>query len=792
MYIGCCCVTDCGIEINANLRNEDMNSPINQNTFAIVEQLKEILQKYGKYWYVFVISICTSFLVAYFYLQTITPIYKISSTLLMQDDKKGDGELKGTAFSDLNMFRTDRKVDNEMEALRSRQLIHKTLKKLGLETSYFQKEGLKERELYSSNLPVIVRLIGINRTGYAKTLSITPATDSTFLLEDKKEHWELRYGQPIRKSGYKIIVSKGPLNAINRKPVYIKFKDLNLMTEAYNLSGLKIQPITKEANTITISLNDNVPQRGVDILTLLINTYNEENVIKKNTIAVNTIKFIDSRLKYLSRDLAVVEEDVENYKQRNMVPDVDMEARMNISKSGEYNQLLSSTNVQLRVLATLEKYMRNSNINLVPSSLSINNSTLNELTSKFNAIQQERMRMLRTSEENNPLVQNLTAQLMNLKSNIQENLQNIKRGLLIERNSLQAMSSSLNDKIRSVPAVERGIQERSREQSVKAGLYKYLLQKREETTLSLSGTLPTSQIIDKPAYNSAPISPKTQLIYLFAGCVGCFTPVLVIFGRSLWNSRIMDVKDIELYTGVPVLGVLNHLKKHEPVVIEQNSRSTISELFRYIRSNLHFMNSGLPDQVILVTSCMKSEGKTFFSINLGMTLAAVNKSVALLEFDMREPQLLKKMHLQSRVGISDYLLNEDLTIEDLLIQSRKYKDLILIDCGPLPANPAELMMHPKIGRLIEELKSRFDYVIIDTAPVGQVADAFSLSPFTDVSIYLVRYNYTDKLHLNVLRDILYYKKLTNPMVVFNDAKLENTNNYGYGGFGYGLKLSDNY
>ncbi|WP_349784961.1 polysaccharide biosynthesis tyrosine autokinase [Pedobacter sp. ASV1-7] len=754
--------------------------------------MKEIVQKYSKYWYVFVFSIGLSISAAYFYLKNTPPIYKISSTLLMEDDKKGDGELKGTAFSDLNMFKTDKKVDNEMEVLRSRDLIRPILKKLALETSYFQKNGFQKNELYGPTLPINVKLLGVNKLGYTKTLIITPAKDNTFLLEDKKESWELPYGQAIQRPGYKIIVNKGPTNSKNTKPVYINFRDLNPLTEFYSVSGLTIQPTVKEGNTITISLNDNIPQRGLDILTLLIKTYNDENVAKKNTIAVNTIRFIDNRLKYLTKDLSIVEEDVENYKQYNMVSDLGVESEMNITKSGEYSSMLASTDVQLRLVSSLEKYMNKGNINLVPSSLNINNSTLSELTSKFNTLQQERATMLRTSEEGNPLVQNLTAQLGGLKSDIQETLQNIKKGLVIERNNLQAMSSSFNSKIRSVPAVERGILERSREQSVKAGLYKYLLQKREETTLSLSGTMPTSQIVDKPAYSSNPISPKKQLVYLFAGLIGCFTPIAFIYGKSVLNGKVLDVKDIELYTGAPVLGVLNHLKRNESAVIEQNSRSTISELFRYIRSNLHFMNSGMPDQVLLVTSCMKSEGKTFFSINLGMTLASVNKKVVLLEFDMREPQLLQKMHLQSKVGITDYLLNDDFSIDDLLMQSRKYNELLLVDCGKITGSPAELMMHPKIGQLIEELKSRFDYVIIDTAPVGQVADAFSLSPFTDASIYLVRYNYTDKLQLNVLKDILYYKKLTNPMVVFNDAKLENTSTYGYGGYGYGLELSKSY
>ncbi|WP_316811943.1 polysaccharide biosynthesis tyrosine autokinase [Pedobacter heparinus] len=767
-----------------------MNTPT-QPKKNMQENLIEIGQKYLKYWYFFVISIGFFGFAAYLYLQTTSPRYKVSSTLLVQDDKKGNGELKESAFSDLNMFRTDRKADNEIEALRSRDLVFKTLKSLSLEVSYYKKGLLKDLELYGNAVPIKVRLIAVNAAGYSKKPQIKPLNDTQFVLNDKDRRLVASYGETIQQPGYKIIVSKGP--AINKYQgsVLINFKDLYKMAEAYNIAGLTIMPVVKEANTIKISLSDNIPQRGIDILTVLIDTYNKENVVKKNMIAVNTINFIDNRLKYLSEDLSVVEHDVENYKQDNMVTDVGMEAQMNVTKSGEYIQMLANTNVQLSVLASLERYLKNNSLNLVPSSLSINNLTLNELTSKFNVIQQERTRMLRTSEEGNPLVQNLTAQLISLKANIQENLQNIKRGLIIERNNLQAMNSRFNSKIRMVPAVERGIQERNREQSVKASLYKYLLQKREETTLSLSGTLPTSQIIDRPAYSSLPVWPKQELIYLGACFIGCLLPGLVIYGRSVLNNKVTDVNEIQLLTGVPVLGVVNHIKKNETALIERNSRSTTSELFRYIRSNLHFMNSGMPDQVMLITSCMKSEGKTFFAINLGITLASVNKRVVLLEFDMREPQLLNKMQLSSKTGITDYLLRADFPLDQLLANSRKYHDLLVVDCGPVPENPAELMMHPKIGQMVEELKARFDYVIIDTAPVGQVADAFSLSPYTDLSIYLVRYNYTDKLQLNILKDILYYKKLTNPLVVFNDAKPENNKMYGYGGYGYGLELSRN-
>lgn len=762
----------------------------NHSTTGLSEDMKESVMKYLKYWYVFLIAIAISVAAAFLYLSTVTPKYKISSTLLMQDDKKGDGALKGTAFSDLNMFHTDKKVDNEMEVLRSRELIYKVLKSLSLETSYFRKEGLKDKELYANTLPFKLDVIALSPLAYTKSLTIHPLNETAFMLSDKDQEWIYEYGKEVRRTGYAFKVQKGPAIWKNNAPVRIKFNNMYSMTEAYSQKRLSVLPIIKDANTVVVSLEDAVPQRGIDILTMLIKTYNDENVIKKNIIAVNTINFIDKRLAYLSRDLSNVEQDVESYKQDNMVTDVSADAQINMVKSGEYRQMLSTAEVQLRVIESLERYLgQNDNqFKMVPSSLNINNITLNELTSKFNALQQERNRMLRTSNANNPLVLNLTDQLITLKSNIEENLHNIKQGILIERNNLSAMASQFNSKIHSAPAVERGLLERSREQAVKMSLYRYLLQKREETTLSLSGTVPTSQVIDKPAYHSIPVSPKKELIYLFAFIFGCFAPAATIYGKQLLNNKVKDPNDIELLTGVRLLGVLSHLEKNETTVLENNSRSTMSELFRYIRSNLHFMNSGMPNQVLLVTSCMKSEGKTFFSMNLGMILASVNKKVVILEFDLRKPDLLEKMKMKKGIGITEYLQHKDIAIDEIIQQSEHSPNLSVVDCGAVPENPAETMMHPRIGKMIEALKAKFDYVIIDTAPVGLVADAFSLASYTDASIYLVRYNYTDKLQLNILRDIYDHKKLNNPMVVFNDTKNENKRNYGYAGYGYGYGL----
>src|SRR5690606_25978456 len=334
--------------------------------------------------------------------------------------------------------------------------------------------------------------------------------------------------------------------------------------------------------------------------------------------------------------------------------------------------------------------------------------------------------------------------------NILENLSTIKNGITIERNNFQRNYSQYNRKSRSVPTIERGLLERSREQTVNTGLYQYLLQKREETALSLSTTVPTSQVIDKPAYNTTPVAPKSAILYLCAFFFGALIPAGIIYARGLFNNKVRDARTIEL-TGARLLGELSHNLDKSTNVFQADHRSTISELFRYIRMNLGFMTNQL-HKVILVTSSMKGEGKTFFSINLATTLGMRNKKVVVIEFDLRRPALLKKLNLTSTLGVTDYLQSDDFSIDDIIQPSLQAENVSVIGCGPIPESPAEVMMSPKVSMLIDELKNRFDYIIIDTSPVGQVADAFTLAPYADVSIYLVRYNYTNNYQLAILKD----------------------------------------
>ena len=763
-----------------------MASLINKHQISANSDGNLTFFSYLKYWYFFVITILISLGLAYVYISNATPYYKVSSTLLIQNDFKGDGLLKGTAFSDLDMFHAARTVDNEMEVLRSRDLIYKTFKELHLETRYAIDGEFTDKELYGSTLPVNVEVIYLKPLAYQQKLRLEIMNDKIFNLSNNGKQVIYRFNQIINGPGYTIKINKGPAFKSNYKAISIGFKDLYGMAERYSFAELKVLPIVKDANTITISVFDPIPQRGVDILNTLITTYNYQNVDSKNIVASNTIKFIDQRLSNLTGDLSILEQDVENYKQKNRITTLNADADINLRTSGNYDAELSSSSIQIDLINSLEKYLTQSDskFELVPSTIGLTDVTIISLINRYNDTLLERQRLMNTNSENNPLVINLTNQLGSLKANLQENLRNVRRGFLLQRNNLQAKSNQFESNIRNVPVVERGLLERTREQGVKANIYQYLLQKREETALSLSATIPSSQVVDKPAYNTNPAKPKTALIYVCSLFLGFLFPLGFIYGRDRLNTKVRNVSDVKLIGDTKILGELSHNLEHHTVVINKGSRTTISELFRYIRSNLGYMTKGIKNQVLLVTSGMKGEGKTFFCINLGATLAMVNKKVIIVEFDLRKPDLIKGINMKYEKGLTDYLADDKIDLDLLIKPSGVSPNLFVLGCGMLPDDPTNLVFNDKIEGLFIKLREKFDHVIVDTSPVGLVPDAFNIAPFVDSSIYLIRYNYTEKTQLTVLEDICNHQKLKNLMIVLNDANKENIRSYGYGGYAY--------
>ncbi|ASU34734.1 GumC family protein [Mucilaginibacter xinganensis] len=757
------------------------------NPGVTANNFRDKMMPYLNRWYLFLISLVISFIAVSIYLDFTTPQYKVTGTIQIPDDKKGDGILKSTAFSDLNMFHEEKTSDNEIEILRSRDLIYSVIKKLHLETAYFyESDFLKTNELYKDELPLVVSVNRLSKLAYLQPLQLQILSGDTFVLSDDLHRWIYNYGQEIKHNDYNFTVNKGPAFRSGPKLIGIKFKNLEQLASAYSLGGLKVDPVIKESNTINVSLNDAVPQRGIDILANLITTYNAQSIAKKNAMAINTILFIDKRLQDMGRELSLTEGDIESFKQQNGAVDAASGTQINLQKSAEYNQLLENADVQLGIVNSIESYLGNPNnkFNVVPSTMGLKDPVLNTLITRFNDLQIERNRMLNSANINNPLVQNLSDQISSLQRNIRENLANIKTGFIIERNHLRQNSAQYDSKVRAVPSLEKGLLQRGREQGVKTNLFQYLLQKREETALSLSATIPTSQLIDKPAYSPVPDFPKKPLMYLLAFIIGFSIPILIIYLKQLFSSTVKNAASLMEIKGIRVLGELSHNDFKSPIVVQSGRQSVIGELFRYIRSNVGILNPNMSPKTMLITSCIKGEGKTFFSLNMGLTLAQLNKKVLLLEFDLRKPDLLNKLGMTQKIGISDYLQDNTIDLMDLVKPYGKATNLYVLGCGSISQNPAELLLSPRVDLMFELLNANFDYLIIDTSPVGQVADAFSLARFADLSIYVVRYNYSNTQQLSILQDIYDNEKLKNLMVVFNDAKKENRHAYAYGGYGY--------
>lgn len=766
-----------GIEVNQK-NSEDLD-------------VNGLLRKYLRYWYLFVAGMFICLTAAFLYLRYSTPEFQISTTLLIKDDKKGPELAGNSAFSELDLFSSSSNISNEIEVLKSKDLMHRVLKELSLYATYKVAGHVKSTEVYGQSLPLKLIIHELDSAAYDKTITLHVKDENSFVLENEDEDEETtshQFGQEVSKPYGSFTVIADINNVVEKsKEIKVKFHDIRKLADKYN-KELSVAMVSKEASVLTISIQDPVPEKGEDIIKKLIEVYNKEAVEDKNLIAASTLKFIDERLSYLTTELSAVEKEVELYKRKNQLTNVSAEANMYLESANEYNKQLAEFDIQLDVLNSIENYLKNQeegNFEVVPSALTLQDITLQGLVIQFNELQLERKRMLRTTQVHNPIVQNINDQLSNLRLNILESLKNIRKSIIINRKSLKANSNRFEARIDQVPSIERELLEISRQQGIKEGLYLYLLQKREESALSLASAVSNSRVIDSPKAGDLPVKPRKPFIYLLGMLLGIGIPFTYIYVKELLNDKLSEYKDIEKFTATPVLGEIYHNETGEVLVAVKGNRSPVAELFRLIRSNLQFATVGKENKVILVTSSMGGEGKTFFSINLASSLALPGKKVVILGFDLRKPKLTQDLGIYNNIGgISNYLISETISISDILQDVPNVPGLSIIASGPIPPNPNELMMLPKIGDLIEELKKEFDYILIDSAPVGRVSDAFCLNQYIDSSIYITRYNYTYKVQLNIIDDIYRNKKLKQPVIVLNGAKKENSSGYGYG-YGYG-------
>lgn len=738
--------------------------------------LRKIVSKHFAKWYLYLISfIICSAIGVFFTRYYIVPEYEASTMVLIKGEEEKNLILSGLQ-KEFQQMGSQRKIEDEIIQLRSKSLMARVLKELSINSNYYLEGRIKRLEINPDYLPISIITKKIDSLGFNKIIKIKLLTNNKFILTEYNEDLTeseitYRFGEEIvRPYGIFTVISSSEKTLDNE--IIIQFKDLNELSKYYS-KKLNIVREEKNSNIINIQLSDPIPEKAEKILNKLIGVYNQEAINDKRSVDLNTIQFLDDRIAYLSTELTEVEKNVEEYKEDRSLTDIGTNAEQFIQSAREYTKQIENLEVEVNIINSLEIYIQRDDLKLVPSSLNIKDPTLNGLIAKFNELQLEKQRMLRTMQPESSLIVNLEDQLNNLKTNIIENLRNIRNSLELTLTNLRQTATQYRSRIKQVPKIERELQEINRQQNIKQAIYLFLLQKREEVGISLASTANDYKIIDPAEASTEPNNSSKTSIYFASVLLAFLLPFGLIYIKELFNNKIESKTDVEKYTTIPILGEIANSGNKNTVQIASGSKTPVSETFRLIRANLKFLQTTDKNKVILVTSNSGGEGKTFFTINLGASLALTGKKVIVLGFDLRKPKLTKSLNLNNKKGITDYIIEDEISIKDIIQQVDEIPDLFIIGAGTIPPNPTELIMNIKVEELIQILKMEFDYIILDTAPIGQVADAYNLIEHSDITLFLVRYNYTLKVVIPEIERLHQENKLKKPMLVLNDSKSKN-------------------
>lgn len=550
------------------------------------------------------------------------------------------------------------------------------------------------------------------------------------------------------------------------------------------VSSLSIAPTSKTTSVVVISLENTNTRRGRDYINKLLEMYNINANNDKNEVAQKTAEFIDERIGIISKELGSTEQDLENFKRSAGITDLSSEAQIALTGNAEYEKKRVENQTQINLVMDLQRYMKGNEYEVLPSNIGLQDAASAGAIDRYNQMLVERKRLLRTSTENNPTIINLDTSIRAMRTNVQATLDATLKGLQITKEDLAREASRYSRRINDAPTQERQFVSIARQQEIKSGLYLMLLQKREENAITLAATANNAKIIDEALADDNPISPKKMLVYLAALVLGVGLPVGVIYLIGLTKFKIEGRADVEKLTSLPVVGDIPLAdEKTGSIAVFENQNNLMSETFRNVRTNLQFMLEN-GKNVILVTSTISGEGKSFISANLAISLSLLGKKVVIVGLDIRKPGLNKVFNIPKKEhGITQYLTNTTANLMDFVQPSDINKNLFILPGGTVPPNPTELLARGGLEKAIETLKANFDYVILDTAPVGMVTDTLLIGRVADLSVYVCRADYTHKAEFTLINELAENNKLPNLCIAINGLDL-NSRKYGYY-YGYG-------
>ncbi|WP_281336384.1 GumC family protein [Flavobacterium eburneipallidum] len=769
--------------------------------------LRDSLERYLEHWRWFVLAAFLSLAVAYVYLRYATPQYSASTTILVKDDKKGGMLSELSVFADMGLGGGMKSnLDNEIEILKSRTLVEKTVKRLQLNTSIIEKGKVNSTEMYDRS-PIKVQFVNANSKFYEDRMNFefVKLTSNTFQLKNAVESdrsklllvnkKEFRYGEIIPLQNAGLIITKSSVEKafknVEGKSIIITINPLGNVVASFQ-QRLNVDPISKTSSVVSVSIVDPVSKKAEVFLDNLIKNYNEDAAADKSFISENTSKFVSNRLLLITQELDGVEKDVQSFKTANKLTDIETEAKLFIEGSSEYNKKRVEIEIQLNMVASMLDFIKKSNnSDLLPTNMISSDGDAAGLVDSYNQLVLERNRILKSATLANPTVIKLDQQISSLKANVGESLRRIQSNLGIQKRDLRSQEGILDNKIGDIPVQERQFRVIARQQKVKEELYLYLLQKREETAISLAATEPNARVIDAAKASDVPVSPKKKMIYLAALFLGLLIPFGIIYIIDLLDTKVKSRFDVMNKFDVPFLGdVPNSITTDG--LIDATSRTGTAEALRIVKTNLDFMLSQVPDgeaKTVFMTSTVSGEGKTFLSANLAATMALSGVKVLLIGMDFRNPKLNEYIDLPNNSGLTDYLSSNKAILSDYIHKTAGFENFYVLPAGVIPPNPTELLMSKKVKELFIQFKNEYDYIIVDMAPVSLVSDTLMLSKYADATVYVCRAGVLDKRMIHIPKMIYKEGKLKNMSLVLNDTKMNKSYGYGYG-YGYGVKVDE--
>ena len=765
--------------------------------------IQEILFRYLIHWPWFVVSVIVCVALAWGYLRLTTPVYNISATVLIKDEKKGGGANMSSELEKMGLngfVSSSSNIENEIEVLKSRTLAREVVSSLGLFVTYMDEDKFPNKELYRTS-PVLVSLTPQEADRLPQTMEIDMLLQPAGAMDVQVKVGKKEYRKHLEKLPAVFPTDEGTVAFFANNDTLSSLRPESVTTERHITAyinrpfavakgyagSLSITPTSKATSVVTVSLKNSNTQRGKDYIDKLLEMYNINANNDKNEVAQRTGEFIDERIDIISKELGSTERDLENFKRSAGITDLTSEAQIALTGNAEYEKKRVENQTQINLVMDLKKYLQGSEYEVLPANVGLQDAGVAGAIDRYNEMVAERKRLLRTSTESNPAIVNLTTSIRAMRSNIQTTLDATLKGLEITKADLIREASRYSRRISDAPTQERQFVSIARQQEIKSGLYLMLLQKREENAIVLAAIANNAKIIDEAQADSTPISPKRMTIYLAALVFGIGIPVGVIYLIGLTKFKIEGRADVEKLTSLPVVGDIPLAdEKTGAIAVFENQNNLMSETFRNVRTNLQFMLEN-GKNVILVTSTVSGEGKSFISANLAISLSLLGKKVVIVGLDIRKPGLNKVFNLPKKeYGITQFLTNSTVNLMDLVHHSDINKNLYILPGGTVPPNPTELLARDGLEKAVEILRKNFDYVILDTAPVGMVTDTLLIGRVADLSVYVCRADYTRKTEFTLINELAENNKLPNLCIVINGLDLQKKKYgyyYGYGKYG---------